>query len=204
MDNSKKRLVDLLQKHALLFGDFTLKSGAKSNFYIDVRRLSLCDDGAHAITDAFRDTIWNNGIKEGEWDSIAGPVTGADPIIGMILSMSAMGFFFCKYGFMVRGEAEDHGTGSLVEGQREKLKASEAGQRVIVIEDVTTSGNSALDAVRKIEAEGGEILAVVTVLDRLQGAAEMFSKAVRPDGNIGYKFIPLTTVEELDFNDRTR
>jgi orotate phosphoribosyltransferase len=176
-------LVKLVQEHAVLKGDFTLKSGEKSKYYIDMRRLSLHASGLQAIVDALFIRLSEERIAFG---AVAGPSVGVDPILGGILEASNSGLVRDLLGYMVHSQPKDHGTEKLVEGQTEKLP----GLNVVVVEDVITSGGSVIKAAQEIEKLGGKVVVIISVLDRLQGGGENIEKA-------GYRYISLLTIDDL-------
>lgn len=174
----RKRLVASLVKHALLHGDFTLASGAKSKIYLDVRRLSLRRDGMILIGKL----MWPlyNSFRV---DAVGGPTSGADPIVASILTAEGAGTKDVR-GFFIRKEAKGHGTGKQIEG------AVTPGDRVVIVEDVTTSGGSAWRAVCAALDNHLKPVAVLTVVDREQGGAELFAEKKIP-------FYSLATMTEI-------
>lgn len=178
MASRREQLVQLIQNEAVAFGDFTLASGQKSTYYIDCRKVTLSSQGASLIGPAVLDVLADLSI-----DAIGGLTMGADPIVGAVLTAAGNTHRPLR-GFLVRKQAKEHGTGKLVEGPLR------AGDRVAVVEDVTTSGGSCRQAIAAVEAAGCTVVCVVTVLDRLAGAKETFE-------SLGYQFRALTTVKDL-------
>jgi orotate phosphoribosyltransferase len=157
------RLIDLLKRDALRTGTFTLASGKTSHYYVDGRKVTLSAEGAAAVAEGVLDVL--DGRPEVE--AVGGLTMGADPIVGATLALAGLKGKALR-GFLVRKEPKGHGTGQLVEGPLEH------GQTVAIVEDVTTTGGSALKAVDAVEAMGGRVGCVITMLDRLEGAAAAF------------------------------
>ena len=120
-------------------------------------------------------------------DYIGGLEMGAVPIAPAVAAVSPLRGEPVS-AFFVRKQPKDHGTRSLIEG----LAPGESlhGGRVVVVEDVTTTGNSALKAAEAVRAEGGEVVQVITIVDRLEGAVETFRDA-------GLSFVPLLTLDDF-------
>jgi len=161
--DKKARLKEILLEKAIKFGDFTLASGQKSTYYINGKMATLDSEGLNMAAEIFLDMIENI-----ECDGVGGPTLGADPIIGAIIAL-AHNRGRKLSGMIVRKEAKDHGTGKLIEGP------IESGMKVVVIEDVTTTGGSPGRAVEAFRAAGCEVVKVMTIVDRQQGAAEKLS-----------------------------
>ncbi len=176
--DEREELRNILKKRSILKGDFTLASGRKSTYYINGKMTTLFSRGLHLSAKLLLDRV--EGV---EYDAFAGPTIGADPIIGALLSLAAERGLD-KEGFLIRKEAKDHGTKNLVEGNLQK------GMRVILLEDVATTGGSLLKAARAIEAGGGVIAGVHTIVDREEGAEANLAEA-------GYRFSSLFKVKEL-------
>jgi orotate phosphoribosyltransferase len=179
----RKRLRQLVNEKAVFRGDFVLTSGARSNYYIDVKYISLTSEGLALFARSILDMI--EGI---DVDLIGGMTLGADPIIGAVVSMSQMKGTPID-GIIVRKEARDHGTEKRIEGPMVK------GAKVVIIEDVVTSGGSSLKAIEAVEKEGGEIVKVITLVDRLVGGRESFQSR-------GYDFDPIFTIKDLDIPEQ--
>ena len=166
------RLLSLLAERSARRGQFTLASGRTSSLYIDARLTTMSPEGLALIGPlalaALRDAGWTP-------DAVGGLTLGADPISYAIAYASALaatteGTALVR-AFTVRKEAKQHGTGKLVEGP------FRAGDRVVVIEDVITTGGSALRAAEAIRAAGGEILGVLALVDREEGGREALEGA---------------------------
>jgi orotate phosphoribosyltransferase len=174
----RERLKQLLMKHCLTFGDFTLSSGRKSNYYLDVRKLSTLPEGAYLLARTLLAML-----RVGEIDALGGPTIGADPIVGAVASLS----FLEKRplpAFMVRKEQKAHGTASKLEGQ------CESGWKVAIIDDVVTTAGSILNAAGAVEAAGCKVVRTLAVVDREEGGSEEIRRA-------GYRFDSLFKVSEL-------
>ena len=176
--NERDELKEILKKRSILKGDFTLVSGKKSSYYINGKMTTLSARGLYLASKLLLERF--DGI---EYDAFAGPTIGADPIIGALLSLVAQRGLE-KEGLLIRKEAKDHGTKSLIEGNLKK------GMRVILLEDVATTGGSLLKAALAIEAAGGTIAGIYTIVDRDEGAQANLADA-------GYRFSSLFMVQEL-------
>ena len=162
-----------------------LASGRRSSLYIDCRLTTMSPEGqlliGRAALAALRDTGW-------PVDSVGGLTLGADPISYAIAHASALEDEAGRGGmvrsFTVRKEAKQHGTGQRIEGP------FRSGDKVVVVEDVITTGGSALKAVEAIRAAGGEILGVLALVDREEGGREAIEAA-------GLTVISLVTATDL-------
>lgn len=157
-----ERLVALLAEKSVLFGEFTLASGRRSDFYIDARLTTMSPEGLRLIGELGRDALERSGWSV---DSVGGLTMGADPIAYAIAYASADSARPLR-AFAVRKEAKVHGTGKRVEGPFRK------GDVVAVVEDVITSGSSAMSAIDAVEQAGGIVAGVLALLDREEGGRE--------------------------------
>jgi orotate phosphoribosyltransferase len=175
-----EELKRLLTERSVKRGDFTLASGKQSDIYIDARLTTMSPDGMVLIGE-----LGLRAISDKDWlpDSIGGLTMGADPVAFSISHVSALKGRPVR-AFSVRKEAKAHGTGNRIEGPFYK------GDRVVVVEDVITTGKSALQAVDAIEAAGGRILGVLAIVDRQDGGREAISAR-------GYDVISLTTISDF-------
>ena len=169
----RNRLIAIIKRRSVQTGTtFTLASGRTSDFYCNLKPTMLDPEGAYLIGALLADAL--AGI---EVDLVGGLEMGAVPLA---TSVAAISFARGKPlpAFFVRKAAKDHGTKSLVEGlvRGDKL----AGKRVAILEDVTTTGGSSLQAIAACRAEGATIVRVITVVDRQEGAAEAFAAANAP------------------------
>jgi orotate phosphoribosyltransferase len=161
----RDELLELLLKKSFKKGDFTLASGKKSKYYIDGKLTTLDSRGGYLAA-----RIFLAMLADDVPDAVGGLTLGADPIIGSMLALAGMEDLELK-GFIVRKAAKDHGTQSLVEGALGK------GDRVAIIEDVVTTGSSALKAVDAVKPLGCEVVKVIALVDREQGGRENMKKA---------------------------
>lgn len=175
-----RRLAELLRRDALAIGEFTLASGAVSRYYIDGRKVTLSAEGAALIGSGVVDLL----ERLPDVRAVGGLTLGADPIVGAALAVAGARGRTDLKGFLVRKETKQHGMGRLVEGPLA------SGDAVLIVDDVATTGGSALRAVDAVEALGCRVAAVMTVLDRLEGAAEAFASR-------GLPFHALTTIRDL-------
>jgi orotate phosphoribosyltransferase len=164
----RQNLIDLIRERALKFGDFTLVSGKKSTYYLDGKQITLHSKGVRLVGQGILDLL-----SDVEFDAIGGMSIGADPIVGGILSVASEENRDLS-GFMVRKEAKEHGTKKYVEGP------VNPGDKVIIIDDVFTTGGSALQAADRLIEFGCEVVMMVAVIDRMQGGAENCAKKNLP------------------------
>lgn len=178
MSEFRNRLLPLV-KAALVHEPTVLASGVTSSFYFDGKLVTLRPDGLYFLARHLLETI-----PADEYDAIGGPTMGADPIAAAVSALSYE-LNTPKPAFMVRKARKDHGRMKQIEGPLEP------GSRVVIVEDVVTSGGSVLDAVKAVEAERQCVVTrIVALVDRQQGARELF------EGE-GYRFTPVFTAEEL-------
>ncbi|HEY0258929.1 MAG TPA: orotate phosphoribosyltransferase [Lacisediminihabitans sp.] len=169
MTDVRQQLIDDISSGAVFHGDFTLTSGRKASYYVDLRKVSLDHRVAPRIGQVMLDLI--AGVPD--VSAVGGMTMGADPIAAAILHQgAARGLAYDA--FVVRKEPKDHGRGRQVEGP------DLAGKRVIVLEDTSTTGGSPLAAIAALEKVGAEIAAVAVVVDRDTGAREAIEAAGYP------------------------
>lgn len=162
-----KTLVSLLATRSAKRGDFVLASGRRSSLYVDCRLTTMSPEGQLLIgrigLAALHDTGWTV-------DAVGGLTLGADPISYAIAHASALaaerGEGEMVRAFTVRKEPKQHGTGKLIEGPFVR------GDRVVVVEDVITTGGSALRAIEAVRAAGGTVVGVFALVDREEGGRE--------------------------------
>src|SRR3546814_3045759 len=143
LEADRQALIDLIQDEAVFHGDFTLSSGKKATYYVDMRKLTLDHRAAPAIGRIMLDLIRDlDGVV-----AVGGLTLGADPMANSILHESVRAGQPLD-AFVVRKESKDHGRGRTCEG------ADVAGKRVVVVEDTSTAGQSALKAVEALRREG--------------------------------------------------
>jgi orotate phosphoribosyltransferase len=156
-----RRLIETL---SLTRGNFTLASGRSSNYFFDLKPTMLHPDGSALLADALLARMEDLGA-----DYVGGLVMGAVPLtVGLVMRSRASDHPL--KGFWVRKEQKDHGAAKLVDGHLPD------NAKVVVLEDVTTTGGSAMKAIKEVQARGGQVLALLTVIDRLEGARENLAK----------------------------
>lgn len=160
-------LLQLLAARSAKRGTFTLASGRQSSLYIDARLTSMSPDGLALIGPAVLEAIRSAGW---DVDAVGGLTLGADPIAYAASFASARTDRPLR-AFTVRKEAKTHGTGKLIEGP------FQPGDRVAIIEDVITTGGSALKAIEAVRAAGGYVRGVVALVDREEGGRETLERA---------------------------
>ncbi|MGO1628699.1 MAG: orotate phosphoribosyltransferase [Microbacteriaceae bacterium] len=159
LEADRQNLISLIRDEAVFHGDFTLSSGKKATYYVDMRKLTLDHRAAPAIGRIMSDLIDDiDGIV-----AVGGLTLGADPIANAVMHASA-GTDDPLDAFVVRKEPKDHGRGRQIEG------ADVEGKRVVVLEDTSTTGQSALKAVEALRRVGAEVAAVAVIVDRATGA----------------------------------
>lgn len=179
MTDDRTQLASLIRDNAVFFGDFTLTSGAKASYYIDLRKVSLDHRVAPLIGDVMVDLI----ADIPDIAAVGGLTMGADPIASAVLHRAVLrGLTYDA--FVVRKEPKDHGRGKQVEGP------DLDGERVIVLEDTSTTGGSPLAAARALEKVGAIVVAVAVVVDRDTGAKEVIEQA-------GYEYRAAISLTDL-------
>jgi orotate phosphoribosyltransferase len=164
----REELFELLLQRSLLRGDFVLASGRHSTFYLDVRRTSLHPRGAVLISRLLFDAIRDSGAR-----AVGGLTLGADPLACALAALSS-GWGCPLPAFLVRKKTKEHGTGARIEG------GLEPGTPVALLEDVVTSGGSALEAAEAVREAGCPIVGAWAVVDREQGGREALRAAAIP------------------------
>ncbi len=161
MTEARDQLIDYISREAVFHGDFTLTSGKKASYYVDLRKVSLDHRVAPLIGQVMLDLI----ADIPDVAAVGGMTMGADPIASAILHQgAARGAGYDA--FVVRKQPKDHGRGRQVEGPDLE------GKRVVVVEDTSTTGGSPLAAIEALQKVGAEIAAVAVVVDRNTGAKE--------------------------------
>lgn len=174
LENYKEKLLKLLKENDVIkFGDFTLSSGKKSDYYVDMKKAITMPEILDTVAHMISEKIENENI-----DKIAGPALGAVPIA------TATSLISKKPMLMIRKEKKSYGTSKQIEG--ELLE----NDNVIIVEDVTTTGGSLLKAINVINENGGKIIEAFVIVDREEGAKETFEEK-----NI--IFTPLLTITEF-------
>lgn len=179
MTDTRQQLIEYIKSDAVFHGDFTLTSGKKASYYVDLRKVSLDHRVAPLIGQVMLELI--SDIQDVA--AVGGMTMGADPIASAVLHQAAargLGYD----AFVVRKEPKDHGRGRQVEGP------DVAGKRVIVLEDTSTTGGSPLAAIEALKKVGAEIAAVAVVVDRSTGAREVIEAA-------GYPYLAAISLEDL-------
>jgi len=165
LSEAQQALRAILLKKSVMRGDFTLASGAKSDLYVDCRLTTLDAQGACLVGQVMH-AVLVDAAKELDVTpvGVGGLTMGADPIsLAVAMSSFMSGDAQPIHAFSVRKEAKSHGRKKLVEGN------FKAGDSVVVVDDVITTGGSTLKAIEAIEAEGGKVALVLVLLDREEG-----------------------------------
>ncbi len=179
----QERLRALLLERSLSRGDFVLSSGQRSSYYIDARKTTMSAAGLGVIGRLGLAAIREAGWKPG---AVGGLTMGADPV-AYAIARASLDDAPEVDAFSVRKALKGHGTKKLIEGR------FEAGIPVVVVEDVITSGESALQAISAVREAGGVVLGVVAVVDRRQGGTERIQTG-------GIRVVSLTTINDLGAN----
>jgi len=165
MDQVKQLLLELLREKAFQKGKRILSSGKESDYYLDAKKVTLTGEGAYLAA-----KLILNLIREEKINAIGGPTIGADPIVGAIAALSYVEGKPINT-FIVRKEPKKYGMEKFIEGP-----GISRGDKVIIIEDVVTTGTSVLKAVEAVRKAGGEVSRVIALVDRLEGATERLRK----------------------------
>jgi orotate phosphoribosyltransferase len=164
----RERLADLIKERSFRRGDFTLASGKQSSYYFDSKPTMLHPEGAALLAE-----LIVQELGDIEADCVGGLEMGAVPLIAPV-AMKSREAGRPLLGFFVRKAPKDHGTRQRIEG------LDVAGKTAIILEDVTTTGGSAMQAVEEVRKAGGEVALVLSILDRGEGASELYAGAGVP------------------------
>ena len=178
MDTLRQVLLDLIIKHAYVEGDFTLSSGAKSSYYINCKQVTLNAEGALALGRLLFDRLPKDTA------AVAGLTLGADPMVSAVSVVSAYKNSPIP-ALIIRKKPKGHGTKAYIEGP-----SLAKGAKVIVLEDVVTTGGSALTAVERLQEAGYEAIQILALVDREQGGNELYQSK-------GIEFQALFSIQEV-------
>lgn len=185
LSDLRELLLDLLVSLAYQEGDFLLSSGQRSNYYINGKLVTLTAEGALAVGRLLFSLLPANT------QGVAGLTLGADPIVTAVSLVSALENRPIP-ALIIRKEAKGHGTKAYIEGP-----SLSAGAKVVVLEDVVTTGKSAMLAVERLRDVGYQVEQVIALVDREQGGAEFYQSQ-------GLKFTPLFTIQDLQARYQNR
>jgi len=171
-------LLDLIVKDAYVEGDFTLSSGAKSSYYINCKQVTLSASGALALGRLLLQKLPN------DTSAVAGLTLGADPMVSAVSIVSAYENKPIP-ALIIRKEPKGHGMKAYIEGP-----SPTKGAKVIVLDDVVTTGGSALTAVERLQDAGYEVTQILALVDREQGGTELYQSK-------GIAFEALFSIQEI-------
>ncbi len=174
----REKLLDLFCHLAYQEGDFVLSSGQRSSYYINGKQVTLHPQGALALARLLLPLLPE------DTQAVAGLTLGADPIVSAVSVVSVYENRAIP-ALIIRKEAKGHGTMAYIEGP-----SLPQGAKVVVLEDVVTTGQSALKAVERLQAAGYTVDRVISLIDRLQGGGELYQ-------SVGLQFVALFTIEDL-------
>ena len=171
-----QQLAELVKEHAVVHGRVTLSSGKEADYYVDLRRATLHHEASRLIGELLRQLT-------ADWDdaAVGGLTLGADPVATAVMHADGRPI----NAFVVRKEAKKHGMQRRVEGP------NIVGEKVLVVEDTTTTGNSPLTAVHALREAGAEVVGVATVVDRDTGAGAVIEAE-------GLEYRHLLGLDDLD------
>ena len=173
---TKEQLIKRIKETAYLEGDFTLRSGKKSKYYLDKYLFETCPDILQALGEEFAKYLADDVTL----------IAGAE--LGGVALAAATALTTGKNWVIIRNSKKGYGTGKMVEGT---LKV---GDVVLVVEDIATTGGQVIEAAKIITEAGAKVKKIVCVIDRRQGAEENITKA-------GYKFESILTKDDLGIKD---
>jgi orotate phosphoribosyltransferase len=162
----RSALLEQIKQRALFRGEFTLSSGLKADYYVDLRRINLAGDTAPLVGRVMLDTV-----RDLEFDAVGGLTMGADPMATAIM-FAAIAEGRPMDAFVVRKADKAHGLQRRIEGP------DVAGRRVLIVEDASTTGNSPLTAVEAVREAGAEVVGVACIIER--GAEQAITGAGLP------------------------
>jgi len=179
MSSARQELLRLLAKKSFRLGNFTLSSGGTSDYYVDCRTTTLDARGAQLTGQVF---LANIGARDWRPQAIGGLTLGADPIVVAVSVTSGL-----IHGFLVRKAEKQHGTGQRIEGFREK------GARVVIVDDVCTTGASTIQALEAAREFGFEVVGVICLVEREEAnGREAVERAAAPA-----EFVSIFTAKDV-------
>ncbi len=174
----KQLLLDLIVRYAYVEGDFTLSSGAKSSYYINCKQVTLRAEGGLALGRLLLQLL------PADTAAVAGLTLGADPMVSAVSVVSAYQNQPIP-ALIIRKKPKGHGTKAYIEGP-----ALAPGEKIVVLEDVVTTGGSALTAVERLREAGYEVTQILSLVDREQGGRELYQSQ-------GIEFKALFSIQEI-------
>ena len=180
MQEMKRRLARIIVEKSYKEGDFTLTSGKKSDYYFDCKPTALHPEGSYLLGRLFLELLEDYAIA-----GVGGMTLGADPLVSSVTVVSHLEGRPLP-GFIVRKKPKGHGTNQFLEG----LVNFSQGDKVVLLEDVVTTGGTLLTALERVRAEGLDVVGIVSVLDREEGGRENLAGA-------GYELRSIFTRSEL-------
>jgi len=183
---AKNRLLQILRAKSLFYGDFTLASGAKSTYYIDCRLTTLDAEGAALVGEVMYSLIAERARELNlKVTGVGGLTMGADPIaLATGMHSFRVNPTASLQPFVVRKAPKSHGQTKLIEGN------FKAGDKVVVIDDVVTKGDSTIAAIEAVRREGGDVAFAAVLVDRQQGGREKIEA-------LGHTVFSVFTKEDL-------
>ncbi len=175
-----RKLKDCLRERSLVRGDVTLASGKRSDYYLDCKLTTLHPEGAVLTGHSILALLHREGIRA---EAIGGMTMGADPIVSAVVTVSQIEGSPIL-GFLIRKERKGHGRLKQVEGIEPT-----SGRRVVIVDEVCTTGKSTIEAIDAAEAAGMQVIAVISLVDREEGGSEILRKR--------YAYYPICTAREL-------
>jgi orotate phosphoribosyltransferase len=176
MLDARTKLLEVLREQALVIGAVTLASGRTAQYYVDARRALLSPAGFVALGE-----LVAAQARRLDAAAVGGPTLGADPIACSVLPEGDLS------AFIVRKDRKEHGLQRWIEGP-----SIPAGARVLIVEDVVTSGGSLITAIERVREEGIQIAGALAVVDRLAGGAAAIERALD-----GAPYVPLFTIDDV-------
>lgn len=173
----KEELLKLIREKAVVRGERKLASGKIAQYYIDGKQITLSAQGLLLTAKIILHLAQAAGA-----DAVGGPTLGADPVAAAVSLLSSQSGHPIK-AFIVRKDAKDHGMQKMIEGP-----SLEPGDKVVMVEDVITTGGSVLKAIQEVEKLGAKVVKVVCLVDRNEGAEETLAN---------YNFSPVFTLRDL-------
>lgn len=165
--SKRERLKEIIKKRALIVRNKTeivLASGLKTNFFFDMKTVLLYPESANLITDAILKKLLEEKIQ---FDYLGGMESGSVPIISLVCANSTAILGRNIEGFYMRKKEKDHGA------RKSKIEGNlKSGARVVIVDDVTTTGSSIIEVVNEVEKAGCKVVKVMSIVDRCQGAKE--------------------------------